>query len=90
MTIDHAKIIADWRYHGFEKQLYMQPYFEAYEQKGKLIGPGGCIGFAALHQGNIAGLFEYYNKSTPMNIGLALNPEAGRKRIGMHICTSRY
>lgn len=71
-----------WRYEGFEKELFMQPYFDSFETKGVLIGPGGAEGFAVLSEGELYGLFEFYRGSEYMNIGLALHPNNVGKGYG--------
>lgn len=82
LTINDVQTIQTWRYAGFEKNIFMQPYLDSFHQTGKLIGPGGCEGFAAFFQDELVGLFEFYNDSHFMNIGLALKPELTGKGLG--------
>ena len=82
LTIQHVQTIADWRYQGFEKSLFMGPYRTSHKETGRLVGPGGCEGFAALVEDKLAGLFEFYRSTEIMNIGLALRPDLTGKGWG--------
>lgn len=83
MTLEYVKQIKTWRYTGYVKNIYMQPYFDSYNGiTGKMKGPGGCEGFAALNQNRLVGLFEYYFKDEIIEIGLALKPELAGKGLG--------
>lgn len=83
MTIDYANQMKAWKYDGYVKDIYLDPYFDSFnEVTGKMNGPGGCEGFAVLYEGKLAGLFEYYLKGEIMEIGLALRPELVGKGLG--------
>ena len=49
MTLEYAKAIKDWRYNGYMKEIYMEPYFKSAEQ-GQVVlkGPGNCDGYVVL------------------------------------------
>lgn len=73
--------IADWEYSD-GSSLYMSPYFNSSRSGNKLKGPGGCDGFAAFVEGEIAGLFEYTFREGWMIIGLAIHPKLQGKGLG--------
>ncbi len=74
MNMEDAKEIASWRYDGFMKKIFMDPYFAQYNPNSKeMKGPGNCDGFVVYHNDQILGLFEYYNVEDVIEIGLALN-----------------
>lgn len=61
ISLEYLKEIKNWKYDGFLKNIYVEPYFENINQKNaELKGPDGCKGFAALNKNKLAGLFEYY------------------------------
>lgn len=65
-----------WRYHGFEKVIYMDRYHESRERGDfPLKGPRGCYGFAVYNVDNtLFGLMEYYFEKDGVYLGLAINP----------------
>lgn len=73
----YADIIKEWRYDGYMKEIFMDPYYENVNSKtGIMNGPGKCDGYAVLDSAQIIGLFECYIKEKGIiEIGLALNPE---------------
>ena len=76
MNMEYANEIASWKYRGFMKSIYMDPYFDNYNPETKeMKGPGDCDGFAALVDNEVIGLYEYYIKGDIIEIGLALNPK---------------
>ncbi|MCA1023827.1 GNAT family N-acetyltransferase [Halobacillus litoralis] len=75
LTMDLVDEIDAWDYEGFFEQVVMTPYYESHSEEGKLKGPGGCEGYAALLDGKTAGLFEFTPKKASLEIGLALKPE---------------
>lgn len=77
-----TKEIDSWNYEGFIEEVLMTPYFNSYNKTGKLIGPGGCDGFAALLENETAGLFEFTIDDGTMEIGLALKPSLVGKGLG--------
>jgi len=84
MKIKEARIIDEWKYKGVVKEIYMDPYFESFEEGDiVLTGPGGCEGFAVYHNNEIIGLFEYYTPDNILEIGLALNPEYVGEKLGL-------
>ncbi|WP_157949925.1 GNAT family N-acetyltransferase [Vallitalea okinawensis] len=82
MTLDYADLIKKWKYTGYVKSIYMEPYFDTFNETGKMRGPGGCEGFVVLNQSRLVGLFEYYFIDEIMEIGLALKPELTGKGYG--------
>jgi len=83
INLEYLEEIRNWKYDGFIKNIYLDPYFENYDgNNSELRGPGGCIGFAALNKDKLAGLFEYYFRGEIMEIGLALNPALVGKGFG--------
>ncbi|WP_066498125.1 GNAT family N-acetyltransferase [Abyssisolibacter fermentans] len=82
MTLDYAKQIETWKYDGYMKNIYVEPYFNSFKETGKMKGPGGCEGFAVLNQNKLVGLFEYYFKDEIMELGLALKPELVGRGLG--------
>lgn len=83
MTLKYANQIKTWKYAGYVKSIYVEPYFNSFnETTGKMKGPGGCEGFAVLNDNRLVGLFEYYFKDQIMEIGLALKPELAGKGLG--------
>ncbi|MCF8000534.1 MAG: GNAT family N-acetyltransferase [Halanaerobiales bacterium] len=84
MKIDQARVIDKWKYTGVVKEIYMDPYFDSFENGDIVLkGPGGCEGFAVYYQDEIIGLFEYYTTDNIMEIGLALNPKYVGKGLGL-------
>lgn len=76
MTLEYAKEIKEWKYDGYMEDIYMDPYFDNYnEVTGEMKGPGNCDGYVAIYEIEVIGLFEYYFKDEVMEIGLALNPK---------------
>jgi len=76
MNTDYANIIYNWVYSGYMEKIFMQPYFDNFnELTGEMEGPGGCDGYAVLNKDELVGLFEYYFKGEIMEIGLALSPD---------------
>lgn len=83
INLEYLKEIKNWKYDGFIKNIYLEPYFENIDRKNaELRGPDGCKGFAALYQNRLAGLFEYYFRGEIIEIGLALNPDLVGKGYG--------
>lgn len=83
INLEYLKEIKKWKYDGFVKNIYLDPYFENIgENSSELRGPDGCIAFAALIKNKLAGLFEYYFKGDIIEIGLALNPDFVGKGYG--------
>lgn len=83
MTLDYAEQIKTWKYNGYVKSIYVEPYFNSFDAAtGRMKGPGGCEGFAVLNQGRLVGLYEYYFKDEVIEIGLALSPESVGKGLG--------
>ncbi|SIR17913.1 GNAT family N-acetyltransferase [Halanaerobium kushneri] len=83
INLEYLAEIKDWKYDGFIKKIYVDPYFENTDENNiELRGPGGCIGFVALTQNKLAGLFEYYFRGEIIEIGLALNPAFVGKGYG--------
>jgi len=83
INLEYLKKIKKWRYNGFVKNIYLDPYFKNIDEKNsELRGPGDCIGFAALNQNKLVGLFEYYLKGDIIEIGLALSPDFVGKGYG--------
>ncbi|MTI71699.1 MAG: GNAT family N-acetyltransferase [Firmicutes bacterium] len=83
MNIEYAKKIKNWRYNGFVKSIYMEPYFKNYDKENKkLKGPSNCDGYVVLSYDEIVGLFEYYFTDDILEIGLALNPKLVGKGLG--------
>lgn len=83
MNLEYAHEIKEWKYNGFVKDIYMDPYFENYDKEtGKTKGPGGCEGFVVTDSDKIIGLFEYYFTDGILEIGLALNPKMVGKGLG--------
>jgi len=75
MRIHYANQIKDWQYEGYLKDIYMNPYFDNYnESTGEMKGPLNCDGFAVFKGVELFGLFEYYHKDGVLEIGLAINP----------------
>ncbi len=82
MTFSDAKEIASWKYKGYLKDIYMEPYFKNYNKNSKeLKGPGNCDGYAVYSGYDLVGLFEYYHKDNIIEIGLALKPELAGKGL---------
>mgnify|MGYP006285191451 FL=1 len=47
MILEYAKQIKTWRYNGFIKNIYAEPYFNSFDATtDKMKGPEGCEGFA--------------------------------------------
>ncbi|MTI48665.1 GNAT family N-acetyltransferase [Sporosalibacterium faouarense] len=82
MTLEYAKAIKTWKYEGYVKDIFTDPYFESYTETGVVKGPAGCDAFAVLSDNNLAGLFEYYHNDGIIEIGLALNPKFTDKGLG--------
>ncbi|MGM0446566.1 MAG: GNAT family N-acetyltransferase [Bacillota bacterium] len=83
INLEYAKEIKGWRYNGFVKNIYVEPYFNSLDEKtGKMKGPDGCEGFVVLNQDKLVGLFEYYFRGDIIEIGLALNPDFVGKGYG--------
>lgn len=86
INLEYAKQIKAWRYNGFVKNIYVEPYFNSLNEKtGKMKGPDGCEGFAVLNQDKLVGLFEYYFRGDIIEIGLALNPDFVGKGYGVQL-----
>jgi len=81
-NMTYLKEIQSWAYNGHVKSIYCQPYFDSYEKTQVMRGPDDCLGFAALLNGELYGLFEYYFKNDIMEIGLALKPNHVGKGLG--------
>jgi ribosomal-protein-alanine N-acetyltransferase len=79
INLEYLEEIRNWKYDGFIKNIYLDPYFE---NNNELRGPGGCIAFAALNKNKLVGLFEYYFRGEIIEIGLALNPDLVGKGYG--------
>lgn len=76
LKINEVKTMSSWQYEGKVENLYMKPYFESFENGDKILkGPNNCEGFSVYRGDQLFGLFEYYNNSSTMEIGLALNPK---------------
>ena len=76
MNLEYANQIKTWKYSGVVKNIYVEPYFNNFDDTtGKTKGPESCEGFAVLNQGKLVGLFEYYFKEEFIEIGLALSPD---------------
>lgn len=75
ITLSEVDEMCKWKYDGFMDTLYMQPYYDNYEEGKPLKGPANCDGFSVYKNGLLFGLFEYYDKGDFVEIGLALNPE---------------
>ncbi len=83
VNLEYLEEIKNWKYDGFVKNIYVDPYFENINEKTtELRGPEGCEGFAVLYHNILAGLFEYYFKGDIIEIGLALNPDFVEKGYG--------
>ncbi|MYL49898.1 GNAT family N-acetyltransferase [Halobacillus litoralis] len=82
VKVEDVKQIDSWNFDGFVEKVEMKPYFESLEQTGKLRGPGGCEGYAALHDDDVVGLFEFNVNGRIMEIGLALRPDWIGKGLG--------
>ena len=83
INLEYLKEIKNWKYDGFVKEIYLEPYFENIDKKtAELRGPDGCLAFAALNQNILLGLFEYYFRGEIIEIGLALNPDFVGKGYG--------
>ncbi len=83
MDMNYLNQIKNWKYSGFVKNIYVEPYFNSHDPKtGMMKGPGGCEGFAVLNQNKLVGMFEYYFYHNIMEIGLALSPELVGKGLG--------
>ena len=51
MTLDYVEQIKRWRYNGYVKEIYMQPYIDSYDEtNGEMKGPDDCIGYAVLQK----------------------------------------
>ena len=75
MRLHYASEIADWKYTGYMKDIYMKPYFDNYNDlTGEMKGPLNCEGYAVFKENQLFGLFEYYLKEEGIEIGLAINP----------------
>ncbi|RDY70664.1 GNAT family N-acetyltransferase [Halobacillus sp. SY10] len=82
IKVEDVKQIDSWNYDGFVEKVEMAPYFESLKQTGKLQGPGGYEGYAAFHENEVVGLFEFDVNGRIMEIGLALRPDWIGKGIG--------
>lgn len=84
ININIARIIDTWKYNGFMKNIYMDPYFESYENGDIILkGPNSCEGFAVYKDDELFGLFEYYLDDKLIEIGLAINPKYIGKGLGL-------
>jgi ribosomal-protein-alanine N-acetyltransferase len=88
MRLHYASEIANWKYDGFMKGVYMKPYFDNYDDlTGDMRGPLNCDGFAVFRNDELFGLFEYYLKDDGIEIGLAINPKfVGKGLSNEYIC----
>ncbi|QMS84237.1 GNAT family N-acetyltransferase [Candidatus Xianfuyuplasma coldseepsis] len=75
LTMDDVTAISLWRYDGFMKSIYMQPYIDNYAKTNKIIGPEQCDGYAVFVENTLFGLFEYYLKGPIIELGLAIHPD---------------
>ncbi|AUD62709.1 hypothetical protein BK010_03575 [Tenericutes bacterium MO-XQ] len=75
ITIDDVYAIQAWRYTGFMKEIYVEPYITSYNEFGVLRGPENCDGFGVFVNDSLFGIFEYYWKDSTMEIGLAIHPD---------------
>ena len=76
MNLEDATKIASWRYQGFMKEIFMDPYFTQYNEITKeMKGPGNCDGYVVYDQDDVIGLFEFYHTDEIIEIGLALHPK---------------
>ncbi|MGM0420873.1 MAG: GNAT family N-acetyltransferase [Bacillota bacterium] len=83
MNLESIEKIASWEYEGAVKSIYVQPYFDSYnEATGEMRGPADCKGFAVYDDEFLVGLFEYYFYDKIMEIGLALNPDLVGQGLG--------
>ena len=82
INMSYLKEIDSWNYEGFIEQVCMTPYFDSFNKTGRLIGPGGCEGFAAILDNDTAGLFEFNSDGRTLEIGLALKPSLIGKGLG--------
>ncbi len=65
-----------WRYHGFEKLLYMDSYHDSFNRGDKeLVGPSSSKGFSVYNNKELFGLIEYYYEEDAVYLGLAINPK---------------
>ncbi len=80
IAIKEIEQMAKWSY-PFMEVMYMKPYFENYEQGKELKGPLNCDGFAVFKDEQLFGLFEYYNVTDIIEIGLAIAPEFAGKGL---------
>ncbi|MFI8685304.1 GNAT family N-acetyltransferase [Rossellomorea sp. NPDC077527] len=78
----YLKEIDAWNYEGFIEEVLMTPYFDSFNKTGRLIGPGGCEGFAAILENDTVGLFEFNSDGSTLEIGLALKPSLVGKGLG--------
>lgn len=78
----YLKEIDSWNYEGYIEEVSMTPYFDSFNKTGRLIGPGGCEGFAAILDNDTAGLFEFNSDGSTLEIGLALKPSFIGKGLG--------
>ncbi len=98
MTLKYAEAIRKWKYQGYMKSIFMDPYFENIEDGEALTGPGGCDGFAVFYAKELFGLFEYYHlNDDTIEIGLAINPKYVGQNLskeyiyaGLKFCKKRY
>lgn len=82
INIEYVQEISSWNYKGFIEEVVMTPYFESFKKDKELKGPGGCDGFVALLNNEVAGLFEFTVRDNIMEIGLALKPNLVGKGLG--------
>ncbi len=73
----YADKIKSWRYEGYMKEIYMDPYYENIDSKTRIMkGPANCDGYAVLLNKEIFGLVECYLQDDGIiELGLALNPK---------------
>jgi ribosomal-protein-alanine N-acetyltransferase len=76
LTIEMVNEISSWRYSGYMKDIYTQPYYDNYDLETQTTkGPGGCHGFGVYDDNRLMGLFEYYFYDGVLELGLALAPD---------------
>lgn len=75
ISIEDVSKIENWKYQGYIKDIYMEPYHKNLKLYNKLKGPDLCDGFSVYLKNELFGLFEYYHRNDYIEIGLAINPK---------------
>ena len=75
ISIEDVLQIENWKYEGYIKNIFMDPYHENLKLYNKLKGPDLCDGFSVYLENELFGLFEYYHRENYVEIGMAINPK---------------